>query len=107
MKISNNIACTLNLIEFKYIDSINLNLKIGLKLNWIEFKFNWIEMGSKLVEKVLKTYSWIWCWKNKLNPKKHLSMPLYWGMGKIDSRLKLVGRMKYYETLSRLLFELD
>lgn len=38
-------------------------------LNWnsIQFKFNWREnYGCKLVEKGLKIYLWIWCWKINL-----------------------------------------
>jgi hypothetical protein len=47
-----------DLIQFRFI-WIQVNSKIGLKLNLIEFKFNWKEMGCKLVEILLKIYSWI------------------------------------------------
>lgn len=59
--------------------------------NWIEFQFNYIQFNNqikiqlkrnecKLVEKILKIWSWMWCWKRK--PwKRHLFMPFYLGMG--------------------------
>jgi hypothetical protein len=48
-------------IEFKFLNWIwNWNL---IEFNSNLSKFNWKEMGCKLVEKVLKIWLWIWCWK--------------------------------------------
>jgi hypothetical protein len=51
MKILNNIACNLNWIELNS-DSTKFKSTTGLRLDWIQFKFNWKEMRI-LVEKVL------------------------------------------------------
>jgi hypothetical protein len=59
--------------------TFELNLIIGLKFNWIEFKFK--KMGCKLVEKVSKVF--LWMEKKTLKIQKserHLSMPLHLGM---------------------------
>jgi hypothetical protein len=41
------------------------NSPVGWRFDLIEFKFNWRQMGCKLVQKVLKICLWIWCWKKK------------------------------------------
>jgi hypothetical protein len=79
MKIFYDIACNLNWnelnlntlngiwIELNPISTkFNCNSTIRLRFNWVELKFNWRKyLGCKLV-KLLKTYSWIWCWKKEL-----------------------------------------
>ncbi len=57
-----------NSIKFTF-DSMEFNSTIGLRFNWIEFKFNWRKMKWKLVEKVIKILLWIWGWQKK-NLKK-------------------------------------
>jgi hypothetical protein len=43
---------------------LNSNSTIGLRFNWIEFKFHWRKIRwCKLMKKVLKISFWIWCWK--------------------------------------------
>ncbi len=48
-------------IQIEYTEW-NLNSTIGLRFNWIEFKFHQKEMRCKLVGKLLKIFPWIWCW---------------------------------------------
>ncbi len=56
---------------------------IEWNLNWFNFnstiglRFNWKKMICKSVEKVLKIYSWIWCWKQKLNKFKKAPFYVY------------------------------
>ncbi len=54
---------------------MNSNSTIGLRFNWIGFKFHWRKMRwCKLMKKVLMISFWIWCWKiiiknkNKMTP---------------------------------------
>ncbi len=84
MKILNDTACILDLIEFiigfRFIwnefklksNSIQFKLRYNwnefklrsnwiqfkLRSNWIDFKFNWKEMGCELVEEVLNMAHW-------------------------------------------------
>ncbi len=64
MKILNDIACIL----FKYIEWNFKSTKI---------KFNWKKVGCKLVEKIMKICSWIWCWKKKLKKNTYLKRDLF------------------------------
>jgi hypothetical protein len=38
---------------------------------WFEFKFNWREMGYKLMYKILKIYLGLWRWEKKKTLKRH------------------------------------
>jgi hypothetical protein len=49
-------------IKFHLNESIKWHC-MQIKFNWVEF--NWKEMGSKLMEKVLKIYLWIWCYEKE------------------------------------------
>ncbi len=87
------LQCNLNWdwIEFKYIEwnlnstKFNSNSIIGLRFNYVEFKFNHRKKGCKLVKNLFKIYLWICSWKKKLwkdtNLEKHLPMHFQLGMG--------------------------
>jgi hypothetical protein len=62
---------------WKLIFILNKNIELNfnsIKFNsnsTIELRFNWREMGCKLVEKVLKFWMWIWYWgKKKLKKER-------------------------------------
>jgi hypothetical protein len=65
MKILNGIACMHNLkIQIPKFNSNTLNgIPIPFKFIWIIHKFNWKAMGGKLMHKLLKICSWLWCCK--------------------------------------------
>jgi hypothetical protein len=67
--LNENIECNLNWIKFKlnwFPISLNSNSTSGLIFNYAASKFNCKKMECKLLEKLLKIFSWIWCWK-KIN----------------------------------------
>jgi hypothetical protein len=59
----------LDLIQILYDSTKTLKLNpkkiIYFEFYWIQFKFKWKEMGCKVVKKVLKICSRLWCWKMK------------------------------------------
>ncbi len=68
-------------------------MEFGLRCNLIEFKLNWKEMGYKLVENILKIFSWMQCWKYT-NSKRHLSMPLHLRNGLKKFQFGIIQSMK-------------
>jgi hypothetical protein len=61
----NNIA-----IQFELnLDLVELNSNSTKFNSIIGVRFNWRQMGCKLVEKDFETLLWIWCWKIKIKHK--------------------------------------
>jgi len=67
-------------IQIEYTEW-SLKSTIGLRFNWIEFKFHRKEMRCKLVGKILKIFPWIWCWiviNKKKNPQRKFIEQYIW-----------------------------
>jgi hypothetical protein len=76
-----NNELNLSSIQMKILNDIACNL-ILIQIDWIECKFNSIEreMGCKLMYKVLRICLWLWCWKKYsqyIHPKRQMSILLY------------------------------